>query len=125
MSAHIFDNTAWSQATPTISVLIPFLRDDPCGLLQMLDREAAALNGAVEIVLMDDGTADAALTARIIARITAMALPTRLLTLPRNEGRAKGRNRLAASARGAAPCRCSTAAAIAWPCTRRRWPPAC
>ncbi len=101
IKAETTDNAAWQKAAPRLSVLIPFLRDDPCDLLQMLDREAAALNGAVEIVLMDDGTADAALTARIIARITAMALPTRLLTLPRNEGRAKGRNRLAASARGA------------------------
>lgn len=43
MSAHIHDNAASSQATPTISVLIPFLRDDPQGLLHQLDTEAPTL----------------------------------------------------------------------------------
>lgn len=46
MSADIHDNAAWAGATPTLSVLIPFLRDDPTDLLGQLDREAAALSGA-------------------------------------------------------------------------------
>ena len=75
MSAHIFDNTAWSQATPTISVLIPFLRDDPQGLLRRLDIEAPALSGAVEVMLLDDGTADADLTTGLQATIDALHLP--------------------------------------------------
>ncbi|QCQ99149.1 glycosyltransferase family 2 protein [Brevundimonas sp. SGAir0440] len=102
MSAHIFDNTAWSQATPTISVLIPFLRDDPQELLRRLDSEAPALSGAVELILLDDGTADADLTTRLHATIDALRLPARLITLAANEGRARGRNRLTTAARGEA-----------------------
>ncbi|MBD3835564.1 glycosyltransferase family A protein [Brevundimonas sp.] len=102
MSADIHDNVAWAGATPTLSVLIPFLRDDPTDLLGQLDREAAALGGAVEVVLMDDGTGDAALTARLKQMLGALALPARLITLAANEGRARGRNRLTVAGRGRA-----------------------
>ncbi|MFC5343235.1 glycosyltransferase family 2 protein [Brevundimonas staleyi] len=94
------DNAARRRAKPAVSVLIPFLRDDPSELLQLLDEEAASVAGAVEIVVMDDGTNDPDLTARLQAQIKAMALPARLITLTKNEGRSKGRNRLADSARG-------------------------
>ncbi len=99
-SAHIVDNVAWHAAQPVLSVLIPFLRDDPSDLLARLDAEADALAGRIEIVALDDGTADAGLTARLTGRIEAMALPVRLIVLAANEGRAPGRNRLATAARG-------------------------
>ena len=98
--ARTHDNAGWSVARPALSVLIPFLRDDPTDLLARLESEAAALAGAVEIIVLDDGTADATLTGRLIGQINAMALPVRLISLPANEGRAIGRNRLASSARG-------------------------
>lgn len=98
--ADVHDNRAWTAARPALSVLTPFLRDDPTELLAALETEAASLEGAVEIVVLDDGTADAALTQRLTAQIDAMALPVRLITLPANEGRAIGRNRLAGAARG-------------------------
>ena len=94
------ENGAWTSAAPALSVLMPFLRDDPRDLLQMLDREAADLGGAVEIVVLDDGTDDAELTADLIAVIERMALPVRLISLACNEGRSIGRNRLAEAARG-------------------------
>jgi glycosyltransferase involved in cell wall biosynthesis len=94
------DSSTWADARPTISVLMPFLRDDPAALLDLLDREAAPLAGAVEIVVLDDGTADTALTERLQTQVTALALPVRLITLSANEGRSKGRNRLAQTARG-------------------------
>ena len=99
-AARITDNAAWAGASPTLSVLTPFLRDDPSDLLARLDAEAASLKGAVEVVVLDDGTGDAALTARLAAQVRAMALPVRLITLSANEGRSVGRNRLAAAARG-------------------------
>lgn len=102
MSADIHDNAAWAGATPILSVLIPFLRDDPADLLGQLGREAAALSGAVEVVLLDDGTGDAVLTARLKAALGALALPARLIILSANEGRARGRNRLTVAARGRA-----------------------
>ena len=94
------DNPAWAAAAPTLSVLIPFLRDDPTRLLQALDGEAAGLAGAAEVVVLDDGTGDAALTERLAALADGLALPVRLETLSANIGRAKGRNRLADQARG-------------------------
>jgi len=100
--AVITDNAAWSKGLPALSVLIPFLRDDPCDLLQRLDAEAAALAGQVEIVLLDDGSGDAALTGRIGAQTGGMALAVRVIRLPGNEGRSRGRNRLASAARGGA-----------------------
>lgn len=98
--AVLTDNAGRRGATPAVSVLIPFLRDDPAELLQLLDEEAAALGGAVEIILLDDGTNDANLSDRLNAQVRSMALPCRLITLSTNEGRSKGRNRLAGAARG-------------------------
>jgi glycosyltransferase involved in cell wall biosynthesis len=96
----IVDNAGWPNARPAISVLIPFLRDDPCALLQALDREAGRLAGRVEIVALDDGTGDSALAERVGGAIMAMACPARFVRLAANEGRSKGRNRLMANARG-------------------------
>ena len=100
MSARAVQNDAWSEATPTLSVLMPFLRDDPSNLMMALEREAANLGGAVELVALDDGTGDRALTRRLTGLVAHLALPTRLESLSCNIGRAKGRNRLAGHARG-------------------------
>lgn len=101
----LFQNERWPATRPTLSVLIPFLRDDPAALLRALDREAGDLAGdlagAVEVVVLDDGTEDAVLTARVETAVGALALPCRLVTLAANLGRAKGRNLMAARARGA------------------------
>lgn len=102
MTALIHDNPTWATATPRLSVLIPFLRDDPEALMRLLDREAQALAGDVELILLDDGTDDPSVTARLRATADDLALPIRLITLPANEGRARGRNRLTTAARGEA-----------------------
>jgi glycosyltransferase involved in cell wall biosynthesis len=95
----VFDNAARAGGRPRLSVLIPFWRDDPCALVAALAREAAALDGAVELVLLDDGSGDPALAERARAAVAGSPLPARLLRLAANEGRARGRNRLAAHAR--------------------------
>lgn len=97
--AVIRDNAAWAGARPVLSVLIPFLRDDPRDLLAALGQEAEAVGTAAEIILLDDGTGDASLTAGVAAAADALGLPARLMTLARNLGRSEGRNRLAAAAR--------------------------
>jgi glycosyltransferase involved in cell wall biosynthesis len=94
------DNAAWSGARPTLSILIPFLRDDPSLLLTALDREGPGLAGAVEIVVLDDGTGDEALAGAVTRAVQALTLPARFVRLSANLGRAKGRNRLAEEARG-------------------------
>lgn len=100
-SAWTVDNAAWARARPTLSVLIPFFRDDPNGLLEALDAEARGLKGAVEVVVLDDGSGDEALADRTAATVTAMAAPARLIRLAANEGRSKGRNRLMTNGRAA------------------------
>jgi glycosyltransferase involved in cell wall biosynthesis len=95
MSQTLFDNAPWADGQSRLSVLIPFKGDDPCSLLASLGREPVA----AEIIVLDDGTADPALTERVRAQIEALPLPARLVTLARNEGRSKGRNRLVSHAR--------------------------
>ncbi|CAN5274020.1 polysaccharide biosynthesis protein HfsG [soil metagenome] len=100
MADSTFDNAPWPWAEPRLSVLIPFLRDDPAVLLKALDAEGEHLLGKVELVILDDGTGDAALTERLQTQIAAMNLPVRLVTFTTNQGRSKGRNILAGNARG-------------------------
>jgi glycosyltransferase involved in cell wall biosynthesis len=95
-----FDNTAWAAGAPIISILIPFFRNDPTRLLAALDAEAPGLAGEVEAVLLDDGGGDETLTASVAVAVARTGLPARLVALPDNLGRARGRNRLAAEARG-------------------------
>ena len=95
-AVEITQNAAWTGGAPRLSVLIPFYRDDPSGLLAALDRET----GGVEIVTLDDGSGDDDLAARVADCIRALATPARLVRLAANQGRAAGRNRLAAHARG-------------------------
>lgn len=89
-------NAAWADARPRLSVLIPTFRDDPGALLKALDHSSAA----VEVVVLDDGGGDDGLAERIARRIDKMRTPARFVRLSRNEGRARGRNRLASHARG-------------------------
>ena len=95
----LIENAFWAAAKPRLSVLTPFFRDDPRSLLEALDREAARLDGAVELVLLDDAGGDALLSTQVRNAIQALSAPCRLIRLTRNEGRSKGRNRLLAFSR--------------------------
>jgi glycosyltransferase involved in cell wall biosynthesis len=92
------ENAAWAGARPRLSVLIPFLRDDPRALIAALGRQSDTA-GAVEIVLFDDGSQDEALTSAVRAALSECPLPGLLLTSAVNFGRAKGRNQLVQAAR--------------------------
>ncbi len=98
--ARVLDTSAHAGAAPQLSVLTPFYRDDPRPLLTALNREAAALAGRVELVLLDDAGGDPALSQAVADAAMAMALPTRLVQLSANAGRARGRNQLMAHSRG-------------------------
>lgn len=88
-------------AQPLLSVLIPFLRDDPLPLVRLLAAEAAPARAIVEVLLYDDGSQDAGLTSRIRADIDSMQIEIRLISSKHNRGRAAARNALAGHARGA------------------------
>jgi len=96
----LFENAAWVEARPVVSILIPFLQDDPTRLLAALDSEGPALDGAAEVVLLDDGSGDETLAGAVATVVGRLSLPARLVVSPSNLGRAKGRNRLAGEARG-------------------------
>jgi glycosyltransferase involved in cell wall biosynthesis len=94
----LVESESWRSAQPQLSVLIPFYGDDPRPLLGELERQAAELNGAVEVVVLNDGDPDLARGVAVAAAVAEMAAPVRLVAVP-NEGRARGRNRLARHAR--------------------------
>ena len=100
MTEHLIDSAAWDAVSPELSVLTPFHGDDPSSLLLALDAQAAELGGRVEIVLLNDGDPDRARVNAVADLVTGLRSPARLVYLVGNEGRAKGRNRLARHARG-------------------------
>ena len=96
----VIENDRWAGAAPCLSVLIPFLRDDPSRLIAALASEAGSLADAVEVIVLDDGGGDDALAERVADVVTALPFAARFIRLSANIGRAKGRNRLVADARG-------------------------
>lgn len=84
------------SAMPRLSVLTPFHRDDPSALLKRLANAPAG----VEFILLDDGSGCANLLSNVIAASAALAAPVTIVVLKHNLGRAAGRNRLIAEARG-------------------------
>ncbi|WP_305793639.1 glycosyltransferase family A protein [Caulobacter sp. S45] len=100
VSARMLDNARHAGAEPRLSVLTPFYRDDPRPLLSALDQETATLAGEVELVLLDDAGGDPVLSRTVADAAMALTLPTRLVQLAANAGRARGRNQLMAHSRG-------------------------
>lgn len=100
MTEVLFDNARWGSGAPLLSILTPFKGDDPTPLLAALGRETLARADQAEVLILDDGTGDADLAARVEAAIAALPLPARFIQLDANEGRSKGRNRLVGHARG-------------------------
>lgn len=97
MSEILFDNPHWAGAKPSLSILTPFKGDDPTPLLTALGQAPAP---GAELVILDDGTGDAALASRVEAAVAALPFAARFIRLAHNEGRSKGRNRLVGHARG-------------------------
>lgn len=94
------ESAAKSPVQPLLSILIPFYRDDPSSLVRALDAQAQVTTAAIEIVLCDDGSSDAALTAKLETLKEDLETPLVVITKPVNAGRAAARNTLAQSAGG-------------------------
>jgi glycosyltransferase involved in cell wall biosynthesis len=99
-SETLVETKAWAAARPALSMLIPFYRDDPRRLLAALDLQSEA--DTAEVVLLDDGGVDGALSVAVENHLAKLLMPVRLVRLSANEGRSKGRNRLARHARAQA-----------------------
>lgn len=84
------------KASPILSVLTPFHRDDPCALLASFIPAPAG----VEFVLIDDGSGDAALLARAVAACARLEASARIVVWAENRGRSEARNRLIEEACG-------------------------
>lgn len=82
--------------TPRLSVLTPFHKHDPSALLARFANAPAG----VEFVLLDDGSGSATLLASVMEAANATGAPARIIVSAPNLGRASGRNRLVAEARG-------------------------
>ena len=100
MSETLIENARWPSAQPLLSVLIPFLRDDPSALIAALSHQIRERSGAIELVLFDDGSGDDLLAHRVELAMRQSCLPARFVRSPENLGRARGRNRLAQASRG-------------------------
>ncbi len=94
----IFQNNAPAKGDILLSILIPFYHDDPAGLIRALQQQSAQ---EVELILYDDGSQDDTLHANIIAQITDIKMPARLIRAAQNHGRSHARNELVRAARGA------------------------
>jgi len=92
-----FRNTAFAGVTPRLSVLVPFFDESPLELLRALRTRRPQ---AIEIILLDDGSNRPGITEAVTSFLAACPIAGELITLPRNEGRARGRNRLTSAARG-------------------------
>ena len=75
----------------SLSILIPFYRDNPSELIEKLSSIACS---SVEILTYDDGTGDKDLSRDVSAAIKSAACQATLFTAHENRGRAFGRNYL-------------------------------
>ena len=75
----------------SLSILIPFYRDNPSEVIETLTRIAGP---SVEVLTYDDGTGDKDLSRDVSAAIKSAPCQATLFTAHENRGRAYGRNHL-------------------------------
>lgn len=96
MSETIFTNGIKAEGPNVLSIATPFFRNDPSVLLESLSGQMAGQ--AVELILVDDGSGDPSLTAKLEALLHGLTVPASLISLHHNQGRSAARNRLIAAA---------------------------
>jgi hypothetical protein len=94
----VYCNARYQGAQPVLSVGSPYFRDDPSGWVNALARDPRATD--VEIVLVDDGTGDSELDAKVRAAVDAWPGPAIAVRFHNNRGRSSARNRGILAARG-------------------------
>jgi len=98
MTLSIDTSPSFEKASPRLSVLIPFYKDDAVDLLIRLDTQIDAQS--IEILLYDDGTNNADLTSRMQDVIKRANGAVGLMTNTDNHGRSAARNQLFVKSRG-------------------------
>jgi glycosyltransferase involved in cell wall biosynthesis len=93
-------NALWISARPMVSVLVPFLHDDPTDLIRSIQSQSAVTGSLVELIVLDDGSNDPALRDAVSRCVQAVSIPCAFIVRKQNGGRAAARNSLAATARG-------------------------
>jgi GT2 family glycosyltransferase len=97
MTVITIESPHFESTNPTLSVLVPFYRDDAVALLQALDAQISNL--PIDVLFYDDGTGDSELTARMERATQAASGAISLLTNSENAGRSAARNALFQAAR--------------------------
>lgn len=90
LAEHVHSNAR--EGLARLSICVPAYKDDPLPLL----RRLAELTGVEQCTLLiyDDGSDDANMTAQLTHAIDAFPAPARLITTKSNSGRSHARNRL-------------------------------
>ncbi|MCE2889542.1 MAG: glycosyltransferase family A protein [Aquidulcibacter sp.] len=97
MSETIFTNGVKAEGPLALSIATPFFRNDPSALLDILSKQMAT--EAVELIMVDDGSDDPFVTAKLEATLHSLNVPASLISLHSNQGRSAARNRLIAAAK--------------------------
>lgn len=87
-----------ARSKPTLSVLVPYYRDDPTDLLEHLLSQMAGRKD-IEVLIYDDGTGDVEMNTKACAVVKDATSSVRLLLASKNRGRAFARNMLKQHAR--------------------------
>ena len=80
----------------SLTICVPCYHDDASPLVATLTRMPEAAR--TTLLIFDDGSGDTALTRKLARHVMSYPGPARLVTAPRNAGRAHARNRLLALA---------------------------
>ncbi len=91
------ESQSYRSLTPSLSVLIPFFRDDATALLAALDSQIKNL--PIDLLFYDDGTQDPKLTMRMEQAANQAAGAVSVITNSKNSGRSAARNALFEAAR--------------------------
>lgn len=88
----IIQSPSYDTTNPSLSVLIPFYKDDATLLIKALGEQKT--EKPFEVILVDDGTQDTTLTAKLTAVIQNQNFAVKLISFPQNKGRSAARNHL-------------------------------
>jgi glycosyltransferase involved in cell wall biosynthesis len=97
MTETLYTNNLPTEKGLALSVVTPFHKNDPSLLLSILTRQC--IGQSVELIIVDDGSKDEALTSKVKAYVAGFPTAAKLITFETNQGRSAARNRLIGDAK--------------------------